>query len=47
MQQTEHRSFEASDEVRGFPSGHADILKVGESEIGRFVCEPGFRCRRT
>jgi hypothetical protein len=43
MQQTEHRSFEAADEVRAFPSGHADILKVGESEIGRLVFEPGWR----
>ena len=43
MQQIEHRSFDASDEVRGFPSGHADILNVGESEVGRFVFEPGWR----
>ena len=43
MQQTEHRSFEESDEVRAFPSGHADILNVGEAEIGRLVFEPGWR----
>ena len=43
MQQTEHRSFEDADEVREFPSGHADILKVGDSEIGRLVFEPGWR----
>ena len=43
MQQTEHRSFQDSDEIRAFPSGHADILKVGESEIGRLVFEPGWR----
>jgi hypothetical protein len=43
MQQTEHRSFESADEVRAFPSGHADILKVGDSEIGRLVFEPGWR----
>ena len=43
MQQTEHRSFEAADEVRAFPSGHADIVKVGESEVGRLVFEPGWR----
>jgi hypothetical protein len=43
MQQTEHRSFEEADEVRSFPNGHADILKVGDSEIGRLVFEPGFR----
>src|ERR1700741_4571340 len=43
MHQTEHRSFEAADEVREFPSGHADILNVGESEIGRLVFQPGWR----
>jgi hypothetical protein len=43
MQQTEHRSFEAADEVRAFPSGHADILNVGDAEIGRLVFEPGWR----
>lgn len=43
MQQTEHRSFDEPDEVRTFPNGHADILKVGDSEIGRLVFEPGFR----
>ena len=43
MQQTEHRSFGDADEVREFSSGHADILKVGDSEIGRLVFEPGLR----
>jgi hypothetical protein len=43
MQQTEHRSFEDADEIREFPSGHADILKVGDSEIGRLVFEPGWQ----
>jgi hypothetical protein len=46
MQQTEHRSFEESDEVRAFPSGHADILNVGDAEIGRLVFEPGWRWSR-
>jgi hypothetical protein len=31
MHQTEHRSLADADEVRGFPSGHADIVKVGDS----------------
>jgi hypothetical protein len=43
MQQTEHRAFGDPDEVRPFPNGHADVLKVGGSEIGRLVFEPGFR----
>jgi hypothetical protein len=42
-QQTEHREFGAPDEVRPFPNGKAEILKVGDAEIGRLVFEPGFR----
>jgi hypothetical protein len=43
MQQTEHRDFGEPDELRAFPNGHAEILKVGDSEIGRLVFEPGWR----
>ena len=43
MQQTEHRAFAEPDEVRPFPHGRAEILKVGDAEIGRLVFEPGFR----
>jgi hypothetical protein len=43
MQQTEHRAFADPDEVREFPSGRAEILKVGDAEIGRLVFEPGWR----
>ncbi len=43
MQQTEHRGFDKSDEVREFPNGRAEILRVGGSEIGRRVFEPGWR----
>ena len=43
MQRTEHRAFEAPDEVRAFPNGRAEILQVGEAEIGRLVFEPGWR----
>jgi len=42
-QQTEHRSFGAPDEVREFPNGQAEILKVGESEVGRLVLQPGWK----
>ncbi len=42
-QPTEHRSFETPDEVRPFPNGRAEILKVGGAEIGRLVFEPGWR----
>jgi hypothetical protein len=42
-QQTEHRSFAAPDEVREFPNGRAEIVNVGESEVGRLVLQPGWR----
>jgi ketosteroid isomerase-like protein len=41
VQQTEHCSFDKADEVREFPNGRAEILKVGDAEIGRLVFEPG------
>lgn len=43
MQQTEHRSFGPADEVRAFPNGRADILKVGGAEVRRLVFERGRR----
>ena len=42
-QETEHKSFEAADEVRTFPNGEVQILKVGGAEIGRLVLQPGWR----
>ena len=43
MQSTEHRSFQAPDETRDFPKGRAEILRVGDAEIGRMVFQPGWR----
>jgi hypothetical protein len=42
-QVTEHKSFAQPDEVRTFPHGRAEILKVGDGEVGRLVFEPGWR----
>jgi hypothetical protein len=42
-QQTEHRAFAEPDEIREFPKGRAEILKVGDAEIGRLIFEPGWR----
>jgi hypothetical protein len=42
-QATQHLSFGAADETREFPNGRAEILKVGESEVGRMTFEPGWR----
>lgn len=43
MQQTQHRSFDTADEVREFPNGRAEILNIGDAEVGRLVLEPGWR----
>jgi hypothetical protein len=42
-QRTEHKSFDAPDEVREFPNGRAEILRIGDAEVGRYVFEPGWR----
>ena len=40
---TEHKTFSTPDEVREFPNGRAEILKVGGAEVGRLVFKPGWR----
>ena len=40
---TEHMSFTKPTEIREFPSGRAEILNIGGSEIGRLVFQPGWR----
>lgn len=42
MQETEHKSFGQPDETREFPHGRAEIVSVGDGEVGRFVFEPGW-----
>src|SRR5437763_12892429 len=43
MQTSEHKHFEHPDETREFPNGRAEILKVGDGEVGRLVFQPGWR----
>ncbi len=43
VQQTEQGSFAKPDERREFPKGHAEILKMGQGEVGRLVFQPGWR----
>jgi hypothetical protein len=43
MQSTEHRTFDTPDETREFPHGRAEILRIGDAEVGRMVFEPGWR----
>ena len=40
---TEHKTFAQPDEVRTFPNGKAEILRVGGAEVGRLVFQPGWR----
>jgi quercetin dioxygenase-like cupin family protein len=42
-QETERKGFDEPDEVREFPNGRAEILKIGGGEVGRYVFEPGWR----
>jgi hypothetical protein len=39
----ELRSFEKPDEVREFPKGRLELIKVGGATIGRAIFEPGWR----
>ena len=42
-QKTEHKSFSKPDETRSFPNGKAELLSIGDSQIGRLVLQPGWR----
>jgi len=39
----EHKSFGKPDEVRKFPKGRLELVKIGGATIGRAVLEPGWR----
>jgi len=39
----QYKSFGSSDEVRSFPNGHAEVLMLDDSAVGRAVYEPGWR----
>ncbi len=43
MQPSERRSFGTADEVREFPHGRVEIIKMGGGEVGRLILEPGWR----
>lgn len=42
-QKTEHKMFTKPDEIREFPLGRAEIVKLADGEIGRLVFQPGWR----
>jgi hypothetical protein len=43
MQKAELKSFGKPEEVREFPKGRVDLLKVGGATVGRATFEPGWR----
>ena len=43
MAQAEHKAFSTPDEVRTFDRGRVDLVRIGDSEIGRLTLEPGWR----
>ena len=43
MDKAELKSFGKPDEVRDFPKGHLELVKIGGATIGRAVFEPGWR----
>ena len=43
MAKAELKSFEKPDEVREFPKGHLELIKIGGATIGRAIFQPGWR----
>jgi hypothetical protein len=43
MQKAEVKSFLKPDEVRTFPLGKLDLIKIGGAMVGRAVFEPGWK----
>lgn len=41
MKKAELKSFSNSDEVRTFPKGKLELVKIGGATIGRATFEPG------
>ena len=43
MAKAEQKTFTTPDEVRTFERGQLDLLRIGDSEIGRLTLQPGWR----
>jgi hypothetical protein len=43
MDQAELKNFEKPDEVREFPQGRLELIKIGGVTVGRATFEPGWR----
>jgi hypothetical protein len=42
-EKAEVRSFDKPDDVRNFPKGKLELVKIGGATIGRAIFEPGWR----
>lgn len=38
-----HKRFDKADEVRPFNNGRAELVRIGDREVGRLTLEPGWR----
>jgi hypothetical protein len=43
MEKAELKSFDKPDEVREFPKGRLELIKIGGAIVGRAIFEPGWR----
>ena len=43
MEKAECRDFRKPDEVREFPKGRLELIKIGGATVGRAVFEPGWK----
>jgi len=43
MKKAEVMSFGKPDEIRKFPKGHMELIKIGGATVGRAVFEPGWK----
>jgi hypothetical protein len=43
LEKAEAKSFDKPDEVRTFPKGRLELIKIGGATIGRAIFEPGWR----
>ena len=43
VEKVEQKSFAKPDEVRNFPSGKLELVKIGGAAIGRATFQPGWR----
>jgi hypothetical protein len=43
LEKAEKKGFETPDEVREFPKGRLELIKVGGATVGRAIFEPGWK----